>query len=317
MNCLRRGRTEIALNTHREWRKKLGLPMEVPRGGVKCKLCVNECEVIDKGYCGVIVNDNGKLVPKIGVTYYYDPHPTNCVAEPVCPERTNIGHYNLAVFFHGCNLDCLFCQNIEHKTIKGWEIGIEELVRAVLNPKVTCICYFGGDPAPFSPYAIRVAQEILKKKKIRICWETNGLENPRIMRRIARLSEESGGIVKIDWKAYSPEVYEALTGINGKKAVERIKENIRVVIEEGAMLVVSTLVVPHYIDEREVNGITKFLASISDEMPYVLLAFHPHHLMSDIPTTSWEQMNRLVEVARKNGLKNVFVGNYWLLRVKA
>ena len=60
-----------------------------------------------------------QVVPITGsfdVVYpYYDPLPTNCVAEPVCPERRHYGYYNLAVFFAGCNLDCLFCQNIEHK----------------------------------------------------------------------------------------------------------------------------------------------------------------------------------------------------------
>ncbi|WP_083811641.1 radical SAM protein [Pyrococcus sp. NA2] len=319
VNCLRKGHLEFALKTHREWRAKVGLPTEIPKNGVKCKLCANECSVEYRGYCGVMINNNGRLVPKTGfenanVSYYLDPHPTNCVAEPVCPERNNLGYYNLAVFFHACNLDCLFCQNIEHKLVEGPIVNVDELVSVALDPKVTCICYFGGDPAPFSPYAIKVSRKVLRKRNIRICWETNGLENPGIMREMARLSKRSGGIVKIDWKAYTPEVYQALTGVEGKKAVERIKENIKVVIEEGAKLVVSTLVVPHYADEVEIEGIASFLASIDENIPYVLLAFYPHHLMNDVPTTSLRQMSRLYEVAKSSGLKNIFIGNYWLLR---
>ena len=153
----------------------------------------------------------------------------------------------------------------------------------------------------------------------RICWETNGLENPNIIREMARLSLESRGIIKIDWKAYTPSVYEALTGINGEKALQRIKENIRVISsmderKEPPLLVVSTLVVPHYIDEEEVRGIARYLSRINPYIPYILLAFAPQHLMHDVPTTSKRQMERVCTIARKEGLKRVFIGNFWLLR---
>ncbi|MFA4662167.1 radical SAM protein [Pyrococcus kukulkanii] len=318
IDCLRKGHLEFSLKSHKEFRERIGLPARPPKGGVKCSICANECKVKDVGYCGVWVNSSG-LRPKYGfdnaeLFYYLDPHPTNCVAEPVCPEKDHIGFYNLAVFFYACNLDCLFCQNIEHKTSHGSVVSLDELVKVALDRRVTCVCFFGGDPAPYSPFAIRFSRKILRRRRIRICWETNGLENPRIMREIARISRESGGIVKIDWKAYTPEVYEALTGVNGEKAVERIKENVRIVKEEGAELVISTLVVPHYVDEVEVRKIVNYIASVDRNIPYVLLAFHPEHLMNDVPTTSYGQMEKLVRIAKKK-LKRVFVGNPWLLRL--
>lgn len=243
------------------------------------------------------------------------------------------GFYNLAVFFAGCNLDCLFCQNIEHKYMikngsidpfEGILIGSKELADIAMRSRVSCVCYFGGDPTPHSPYAIKTSREVIKRaEKIgttkRICWETNGLENPKIIREMARISLESGGIVKIDWKAYTPSVYEALTGINGEKALQRIKENIRIIAsmderKEPPLLVVSTLVVPHYIDGEEIGGIARYLAQLDPDIPYVLLAFAPQHLMHDVPTTSKRQMERVYTIARKEGLKRVFIGNLWLLR---
>ncbi|HDD31483.1 MAG TPA: radical SAM protein [Thermococcus litoralis] len=344
VECLRKEpqkALKIARESHKKWRKLIALPIEPPKNGVRCSLCVNECEIPEEGsgYCGIVWNKGGGLIPITGsydyayLHWYLDPHPTNCVAGPVCPEKNHRGFYNLAVFFAGCNLDCLFCQNIEHKYMikdgkmdpfEGIIMSSRELADIAMRSKVSCVCYFGGDPTPHSPYAIKTSREILKRaekvKSIkRICWETNGLENPNIIREMARLSLESGGIIKIDWKAYTPSVYEALTGINGEKALQRIKENIRVISsmderKEPPLLVVSTLVVPHYIDEEEVRGIARYLSRINPYIPYILLAFAPQHLMHDVPTTSKRQMERVCTIARKEGLKRVFIGNFWLLR---
>ena len=150
----------------------------------------------------------------------------------------------------------------------------------------------------------------------RICWETNGLENPLVMREMARISLETGGIVKIDFKAWSPSIYQALTGING---VERVKENVRLVASlmdkrpEPPLLVVSTLLVPGYVDLYEVRRIAEFLAEINPRIPYVLLGFHPDHRLTDLPRTSRGHMFKAYRVAREAGLREVFMGNLFLL----
>ena len=343
-------------NIHYTWRKSIGLPVKPPKdpNGLKCPLCINECVIGEgnMGFCGVIVNRGGRLCNVAGDGYsilhwYLDPLPTNCVADPVCPASTSrgfpkytlvdgpeYGYYNLAVFFAGCNLDCLFCQNIDHKyMISGYHRGsyrkyrtsIDELYRIALNSRVPCICYFGGDPTPNIIYAVKLSERIyeysIENNVIkRICWETNGLVNPAIMKKMALLSRESGGIVKIDWKAWNPAIYEALTGVDGYKAISRLKENAKIVYEVGGdrgdppILVISILVVPHYIDYEEVYGIASYISSISNGIPIVLLAFHPQHLMNDIPTTSWKQMNECIKAVKDAGIKEYYIGNIWLLR---
>jgi len=239
--CLRSGEgVDTALDIHRRLRLGMSLTPAPPRGGgVRCRICINECEIPEggTGFCGVWTNIGGRIAPRLGhgralVHYYLDPHPTNCVAAPVCPavtgcgypryavrNGTEYGYYNLAVFFSACNLDCLFCQNWEYKQIlaraehtKNFVVDIGELVSAALKSRITCVCFFGGDPTPFSPYAIQASRTIIeeaaKRGQVkRICWETNGLAHPSIMREFARLSLVSGGIVKIDWKAWTPEIY--------------------------------------------------------------------------------------------------------------
>ena len=336
----------------RLWRVSLGLPPEPPRGpgGVTCKICVNECMIPEGGlgYCGVWRNRGGRLEPVGGrhglVAYtYLDPLPTNCVATPVCPAATGrgypeytdtlgpeYGYYNHAVFMGGCPLDCAFCQNPEHKQmVAGGKPSrtktIEELVEEALDPRVRCVCFFGGDPTPHAPLLVTAARRIIEEacrrgqRFKRICWETDGLAGPGLIKAMARVSLVSGGIVKIDWKAWTPSIYEALTGTPGEKAVERLRENTRILSvmarerSEPPLLVVSTLLVPGYVTPSEVHAIASYLATLDPTPPMVLLAFYPTHRMPDMPTTSRDHMEKAVEAARKAGVREVYVGNEWLL----
>ena len=340
------------------FRSEVGLPLVRPAapGGLRCGLCVNECLIPRvegaAGYCGAWVCRGGRLEPLAGwgrglVEWYLDPHPTNCVAAHFCPAVTGAGYpryavregleegyYNLAVFFTACNLDCLYCQNWHHKVMAGealrrggrvsWVRSVGELVEAAADPRVTCVCYFGGDPGPQAPYALAASREVVelaRRKGLvkRICWETNGVEHPGVMGAMARLSLVSGGIVKIDWKAWDPRTYGVLTGVDGFKALRRVKENVRLVAELGRrrpevpLLTVSVLLVPNYVGVEDVRGIAEYVASLDADVPLVLLAFHPDHLMRDVPPTPRSLAEECVAEARRAGLKNVYVGNVWLL----
>ncbi len=312
------------------------------KGRFKCNICLNNCSLGKEvsGLCGNYIYDEGfkSVLGSFDLAYgswYYDPHPTNCVAFPVCPAITGlgypkyslrpngeVGYYNLAVFYATCSLNCLFCQNWYGRieAIRTSQIiAVDELVNAALNDKVTCICYFGGDPTPNVIHAMRASRETLNKVRgrvLRICWETNGTVNPSIMREMARISLESGGIVKIDLKAWTPQVYEVLTGVN---AAERVMENIKLVAsmadlrDSPPLLVVSILLVPGYVDEFEVSNIAEFISSVNPEIPVVLLAFHPHFMLNDLPRTSRDHMYKAIKIMREHGIKHVYVGNEWLL----
>ena len=230
--CLRENPNEalkIAMEGHRRSRGRYGLPPEPPRDpkGVKCSLCANQCQIPEGGFgfCGLVKSVNGKLVRLAGtpdkglVEWYYDPLPTNCVAEWTCPGCTGIGYpkyaympsaergyYNLAVFYGACNLDCLFCQNWQYRNMTASVnplYSAEELARAA-HSKVSCVCYFGGDPSPQMQHAIKASEIMLEKCKnriFRVCWETNGLMNPYFLDKAVELSLKSGGLVKFDIKS--------------------------------------------------------------------------------------------------------------------
>jgi len=341
--CLRTRWTEArdgVRSIHRVTREELHLPSRPPRNddGLTCRLCPRECRMGEgeEGYCGVrrgtgeSFRADGRRVAR--ASYYQDPLPTNCVADWVCAGGTGAGHpryahdrgpeagfYNLAVFFEACNFNCLYCQNWCFKEIppsKRPPLPVEHLVEAV-HPRTSCICFFGGDPTPQLPYALRVAREARRKREgiLRICWETNGTVHPAWLKRMAQASLESGGCVKVDLKAWHPRIHEALCGFDNRRVLENFERLARwaPLRREPPLLVASTLMVPGYVDAEEVGHLARFIARLDPDIPYALLAFAPQFVLHRFPTTSREQARECLDAARKAGLRRVRLGNPHLL----
>lgn len=326
-------------SAHRISREKFGLPTEPPRSnkGIKCTICINECEIAEgqTGYCGIRERIGNILTyssDSATFHFYYDPLPTNCVADWVCAggsgrgypnfsysEGPEYGYKNLAVFFCACSFNCLYCQNWHFRLEirKKIKYGIEDLLDAI-DEKTSCICFFGGDPSCQLPYAIEVSKAALKKKKnkiLRICFETNGSMNPFLLDSAFELSLESGGCIKFDIKAYDRRIHKALTG---KENDLTLKNFFRLAKRtylrpEPPPVVASTLIVPGYVEEDEIGKIAKFIAKVNPEIPYALLAYYPHFFMKDLPLVSKNLAKKCLEAAKSEGLKNVRIGNVHLL----
>lgn len=342
-DCIRLRPTEsflISENIHRISRERYGLPPEPPRtkGGTVCNVCPNRCVIGDgeKGYCGLRKNFNGSIIPdpELGkLSFYHDPLPTNCVADWVCPGGTGkgypryayrngpeYGYKNLAIFFHTCSFNCLFCQNwhFKEEMKRGKTFRPEELLH-VVDDLTSCICFFGGDPGSQMPFALAFSELAIRHKGngiLRICFETNGFINEGYLDRAFELSIETGGCIKFDIKAWNENIHKALTGQSNKvtlKNFTRLSEKIEL-RPDPPPLVASTLLVPGYIEENEVKGIAEFIASLNPDIPYALLAFYPHFYMNDLPLTGKDLALRCRDIAIDAGLRNVRIGNVHLLR---
>ena len=332
----------VAMQAHkRRSRAVFGLPEEPPKDpkGIPCNICINECRIPDgeMGYCGLRKNENGKLTgvsaDKGKLSWYHDPLPTNCVGDWICPGGTGAGYpqyaycngpeygyKNLAVFFHACSFNCLYCQNwhFRQKTLSQYTKSTEDLVLCV-DEKTSCICYFGGDPAPQIPFSLNASRLALEKKKgkiLRICYETNGSMHHGFLDKMTELALGSGGCIKFDLKAWDENLHIALTGITNKRTLENFSAAGKKITLRPSppLLIASTLLVPGYVDDEEVKNIAKFIASINPDIPYSLLAFYPHFYMSDMPLTSKALAQRCLSIAKQEGLKNVRIGNAHLLR---
>lgn len=317
-----------------------GLPPDPPRdpGGVPCRICMHQCIIPEGGvgYCGVRRARGGRLEggwPCDGeVSWYHDPLPTNCVADWVCPggtgcgfpryavtPRTERGYFNLAVFYHACSFNCLFCQNHHYRelTRKGASVSYRQLGSAV-QERTNCICFFGGDPTPQVLHAVKAARLARANRVgqiLRICWETNLAVREPFLTEMVHLSMESGGCIKVDIKAWDPGIHMALCGVENSHTIENFVKLASLVElrPEPPLLVASTLLVPGYVDKEEVGAIASFLAGLNPGIPYSLLAFYPSFWLSDLPPTSREHAKRCLDAARGAGLSRVRLGNVSLL----
>nr|HID58301.1 radical SAM protein [Desulfobacterales bacterium] len=327
-------------SVHRQSRSLYGLPLTPPYEdkGITCGICFHHCQIPDgkTGFCGLRYHENGKIKggrPHEGnLSYYFDPLPTNCVASFVCPggvgsgyphyanlEGPEYGYKNLAVFYHACSFNCLYCQNYHFKqrTPLSVRISAKELA-GVVDTNTSCICYFGGDPTPQIMHALKSARIALKRlsgRILRICWETNGAMEEPFLSMMADVTLSSGGCIKFDLKAWDEGIHKALCGVSNRKTLANFKKLSRLIPRrpEPPFLIASTLLVPGYVDKEEVAGIARFIASLDPNIPYSLLAFHPQFFMYDLPPTSRRHASRCKEAAQSEGLHRVHLGNTHLL----
>jgi pyruvate formate lyase activating enzyme len=343
VDCVRGHFPEVwpeIFEVHTRSRRAYGLPVEPPRDseGVRCDLCLNRCRIPEgqAGFCGLRQARNGKLRggrPHEGnLSFYHDPLPTNCAADFVCPAGTGCGYpryahtrgpehgyKNLAVFYHACAFNCLYCQNyhFKEKTFLPGKFHARDLAKAA-DERTSCICYFGGDPGPQILHALKAASLAIKRKGdeiLRICWETNGSVNQPYLNRMAQMSLQSGGCVKVDLKAWDEGVHRALCGVTNEQTLSNFNILSQFVSKRPAppFLIASTLLVPGYVDEQEVSRIARYISELNPDIPYSLLGFYPHFYLNDLPATSRTHALRCREIARSAGLRRVHIGNMHLL----
>jgi len=318
-------------DAHAANRRRFELPGTPPRAprGAKCPLCSRECSIGlgERGFCGLRVavpsRSGGLRIrhlagrPSRGLLHaYHDPLPTNCVADWVCPGHRQHGLRNLAVFYASCTLNCLGCQNWRFRESDPRNDGgmtADELARCA-DARTFCVCFFGGDPASQMPHALATARR-LASRGVRICWETAGTQNQRLMEEAVELSLATGGIVKFDLKALDERLHVALTGGGNERTLANFARAAARAVErrEPPLVVASTLLVPGYVTPDEVAAIARFIASVDPSTPYALLAFAPSFAASDLPFTSRRHAEEALAAARGEGLQRIRIGNEHLL----
>jgi pyruvate formate lyase activating enzyme len=78
----------------------------------------------------------------------------------------------------------------------------------------------------------------------------------------------------------------------------------------GVWLEIVTLLIPGFNDsEKELRGLTEFLAGVSPDIPWHVTAFHKDYKMDDPEDTRPEDLLRAIEIGKQAGLRYVYAGN--------
>ncbi len=162
---------------------------------MKCNLCPVNCgtdRLIRQGYCGAS--------DKIRIAKYYL-HPFE---EPIISGYNGSG----TVFFCGCSLKCVFCQNYElSRNTRGKEFTIEQL--AEIFKKLEHEGAHNINLVNPTHYADKIMQALdIYHPNIPIVYNTHGYERIEILQKL-------NGYVDVylpDIKYYSPDLSKRYTG---------------------------------------------------------------------------------------------------------
>jgi len=141
-------------------RSFLDLKIEIARRIFsKCSLCPWMCGVdrsVGRGHCGV--GD-----PHVASEFLHHGE-----EEPLVPSHT--------IFFAGCTMDCVFCQNwdISWDPSAGRYIPEDELASVIEERRrdgSANVNFVGGDPTPAIPYILRVLSRV--SVNVPVVWNSN------------------------------------------------------------------------------------------------------------------------------------------------
>ncbi len=164
-----------------------------------CAVCPRACYAVrreDKtgGYCGM---------PALPVVSRVAPHMWE---EPPISGKRGSG----TVFFAGCNLRCIFCQNkvISHGR-QGRAVTEEELGDMILTLADTGVHNINlVTPTHYTPTLVRVLERVKPRLSIPVVWNSGGYESVESLQMLEGLVD----VYLPDFKFFSPELADSYAG---------------------------------------------------------------------------------------------------------
>ena len=279
----------------------------LPDGRIQCDVCPRECRLGDgqRGLCFVRAREGNALV----LTTYG--RSSGFCIDPI--EKKPLAHFLpgtpvLSFGTAGCNLTCKFCQN--------WDISksrdVNTLADAASPAAIAAaakaqgcrsVAFTYNDPTIFLEYAIDTAEacHALGLKTVSV---SAGYISPEPRQELYRVIDAAN----IDLKAFSEDFYARVCG--GR--LEAVKETLEYLVRETTVWTeITTLLIPGLNDgDAEIDAMTRWIADrLGRDMPLHFSAFHPDWKMLDRPPTPLATLRRARDIARRNGLRYVYVGN--------
>lgn len=274
---------------------------------IVCDLCPRECALKpgDRGFCFVRENQEGQMV----LTTYG--RSTGFCIDPI--EKKPLNHFLpgtsvLSFGTAGCNLGCKFCQN--------WSISksreVERLSEQATPDAIASACHDNGcrsvaftynDPIIWAEYAIDVAAAC-RAVGVKTVAVTAGYITDAARRTFFNAIDAAN----VDLKAFSEAFYQEYTLSHIAPVLDTLAWLKR---ETEVWFEITNLVIPRANDSNDEfrRMCDWILENVGDSVPMHFSAFHPDFRMRDRPRTPHETLLGAYDLARRAGIKYVYVGN--------
>ena len=280
---------------------------KLPNDKVRCTACARYCEIGkgQMGLCGIRGNESGKLQ-----LYVYGKVISGNV-DPI--EKKPVIHYKpgtsiFSIATTGCNWLCKYCQNFDisqRRKIEGVDMTPEDVVNQALRLKADGIAYTYNEPSIFIEFA-RDCGVAAHNKGLFNIFVSNGYDTPETVKMMGEFLD----CITIDFKGNAePQFTRKYIGIPDPKPIFdtliEIRDKTKIHVE------ITDLVVPQVGDSLEyASKLCKFIYDVfGPEMPIHFLRFHPDYKMMEFESTPIKTLEKHYEVAKKEGLSYVYLGN--------
>ncbi len=282
------------------------LYQKLDRDRVRCYACGHCCPISEGqlGVCKVRFNRGGKLYVPWGYVGGVQCDPIE--KKPFFHAYPGALAYSFGML--GCDLHCAYCQNwVTSQALRDPEAisaplsaSPEELVQEALRQGAKVLVSTYNEPLITSEWAVAVFKEA-KKSGLMTGFVSNGNGTPEVLEYLRPWVD----LYKVDLKSFDDRHYHELGGRIGP-----ILETIRSLHKMGIWVEIVTLLIPGFNDsEKELRGLTEFVADVSCDIPWHVTAFHQDYKMDDPADTRPEDLLRAAQIGRETGLRYVYAGN--------
>jgi len=272
----------------------------------RCELCPHRCTLKDgvRSFCRVREPRGGKLytlVYQLPCSMHVDP----IEKKPIYHMLPGSSAFSIATA--GCNSRCKYCQNWQISQNKPEDtsntyLSCESTVSQALKNKCRSIAYTYSDPTIFFEYMIDTAR-IARSRGIRNISVTAGYINQEPLSELCEYLDASN----VDLKAYDDEYLRDIC----RQTLRPLLDALILMRKKGVWIEVTNLVVPTLNDDM--NTVRKMCAWIKNELgegtPLHFSRFWPMYKLKNLPPTPVSTLEKAREVALKEGLHYVYIGN--------
>ncbi len=280
---------------------------EAGAGKIRCTACARYCKLAEGqvGLCGVRQNIGGKLQLLVYgrvITGHIDPI-----------EKKPLVHYMpgtriFSIATTGCNWLCHYCQNYDisqRRKVEGDELTPEQIVGMARSHRCEGIAYTYNEPTIYMEFAHDIGV-IARREGIFNIFVSNGYATPNVI----PLVKEFLDAVTVDFKGNAEKSFvRKYIGIPDPEPIFQYLLEIR--SRTSVHVEFTDLVVPQVGDSlEEARKLSRWIYdNFGPDFPIHFLRFHPDYRMTDLPSTPVATLEKHWEVARKEGLNYVYIGN--------
>ncbi len=273
---------------------------------VRCNLCSRRCIIPPgkRGFCLVRENRNGKLYSLVYgklTSFNMDPI-TKKPLFHVWP-----GSVVASISTVGCNFRCQFCDNwvlSQSKDIYGKTFTPKQVVELSKRYGANGISYTYNEPTIFFEFMYDTAK-LAKEAGLFNTIVTNGYMTPEAIKTLAPYLLAA----TVDFKGNgNPDFYQKFMSVNDPSP---IYDSLLELKRHGVFIEITNLVIPEYGDKLDdLRRLVRWIIdNLGPEIPFHLLRFFPEYNMIDHYVTPTETLVRHYKLAKKEGLKYVYIGN--------